>query len=83
MRTSIGCKNARNIKRIDNEERPLLQPLPDTRTTEYEEELARISLSIIWVMPVSFRSGRPKFAAVGTICSQPDMRFGFGVATRP
>jgi hypothetical protein len=31
-----GRKCARNIKRIDAE-RPLLQPLPDTRTTDYEK----------------------------------------------
>jgi hypothetical protein len=33
----IGRKNARNLKRIDAE-RALLQPLPDTRTADYEEE---------------------------------------------
>ena len=40
----IGRKNARNSKRIDAE-RPLLQPLPDTRTADYEEELVYVTSS--------------------------------------
>lgn len=40
----VGRKNARNIKRIDAE-RPLLQPLPDTRTADYEEELVYVTSS--------------------------------------
>jgi len=45
----IGCKNARNIKRIDAE-LPLLQPLPDTRTTDYEEELVYVTSSCGFVL---------------------------------
>lgn len=45
----IGRKNARNIKRIDAE-RPLLQPLPDTRTTDYEEELVYVTSSCGFVL---------------------------------
>jgi transposase InsO family protein len=44
-----GRKNARNIKRIDAE-RPLLQPLPDTRTTDYEEELVYVTSSCGFVL---------------------------------
>jgi hypothetical protein len=40
----VGRKNARNIKRIDAE-RALLQALPDTRTTDYEEELVYVTSS--------------------------------------
>ena len=40
----VGRKNARNIKRIDAE-RVVLQPLPDTRTTDYEEELVYVTSS--------------------------------------
>lgn len=40
----IGRKNARNLKRIDAE-RAVLQPLPDTRTTDYEEELVYVTSS--------------------------------------
>jgi transposase InsO family protein len=40
----VGRKNARNIKRIDAE-RAVLQPLPDTRTTDYEEELVYVTSS--------------------------------------
>ena len=40
----VGRKNARNLKRIDAE-RLLLQPLPDTRTSDYEEELVYVSTS--------------------------------------
>jgi len=40
----IGRKNARNLKRIDAE-RLLLQPLPDTRTSDYEEELVYVTTS--------------------------------------
>jgi transposase InsO family protein len=40
----VGRKNARNSKRIDAE-RPLLQPLPDTRTADYEEELVYVTSS--------------------------------------
>jgi transposase InsO family protein len=45
----IGRKNARNIKRIDAE-RPLLQPLPDTRTADYEEELVYVTSSCGFVL---------------------------------
>jgi hypothetical protein len=45
----IGRKNARNIKRIDAE-RPLLQSLPDTRTTDYEEELVYVTSSCGFVL---------------------------------
>ena len=38
----VGRKNARNIKRIDAE-RSVLQGLPDTRTTDYEEELVYVT----------------------------------------
>ena len=40
----VGRKNARNSKRIDAE-RALLQPLPDTRTADYEQELVYVSSS--------------------------------------
>ncbi len=40
----IGRKNARNLKRIDAE-RLLLQALPDTRTSDYEEELVYVTTS--------------------------------------
>jgi hypothetical protein len=40
----IGRKNARNLKLIDAE-RALLQPLPDTRTADYEEELVFVTSS--------------------------------------
>ena len=40
----IGRKNARNLKRIDAE-RAVLQPLPDTRTADYEEELVYVTSS--------------------------------------
>jgi transposase InsO family protein len=40
----VGRKNARNSKRIDAE-RPLLQALPETRTTDYEEELVYVTSS--------------------------------------
>ena len=40
----IGRKNARNLKRIDAE-RALLQPLPDTRTADYEETLVYVTSS--------------------------------------
>jgi hypothetical protein len=40
----IGRKNARNLKRIDAE-RAVLQPLPDTRTADYEEELVYVTTS--------------------------------------
>jgi hypothetical protein len=40
----IGRKNARNLKRIDAERRRL-QPLPDTRTSDYEEELVNVTTS--------------------------------------
>jgi plasmid stability protein len=40
----IGRKNARNLKRIDAE-RALLQPLPDRRTADYEEELVYVTSS--------------------------------------
>jgi transposase InsO family protein len=45
----IGRKNARNSKRIDAE-RPLLQPLPDTRTADYEEELVYVTSSCGFVL---------------------------------
>jgi hypothetical protein len=40
----IGRKNARNLKRIDAE-RLVLQALPDTRTSDYEEELVYVTTS--------------------------------------
>jgi transposase InsO family protein len=40
----IGRKNARNSKLIDAE-RGLLQPLPDTRTADYEQALVYVSTS--------------------------------------
>lgn len=40
----IGRKNARNRQRIDAE-RPVLQPLPDNRTADYEQELVYVSTS--------------------------------------
>jgi hypothetical protein len=40
----IGRKNARNLKRIDAE-RAVLQPLPDTRTADFEEELVYVTTS--------------------------------------
>ncbi len=40
----VGRKNARNSKRIDAE-RAVLQPLPDTRTADYEQELVYVSTS--------------------------------------
>jgi transposase InsO family protein len=40
----IGRKNARNSKRIDAE-RAVLQPLPETRTTDYEQALVYVSTS--------------------------------------
>jgi hypothetical protein len=40
----IGRKNARNRKRIDAE-RAVLQPLPDNRTADYEQELVYVSSS--------------------------------------
>jgi hypothetical protein len=40
----IGRKNARNLKCFDAE-RALLQPLPDTRTADYEEELVYVTTS--------------------------------------
>jgi hypothetical protein len=45
----VGRKNARNVKRIDAE-RPLLRPLPDTRTTDYEEELVYVTSSCGFVL---------------------------------
>jgi len=39
-----GRKNARNVKRIDAE-RALLQPLPDTRTCDYEQALVYVTSS--------------------------------------
>ncbi len=38
----VGRKNARNSKRIDAE-RAVLQPLPDTRTADYEQALVYVS----------------------------------------
>jgi len=40
----MGRKNARNLKLIDAE-RALLQPLPDSRTADYEEELVFVTSS--------------------------------------
>ena len=40
----VGRKNARNRKRIDAE-RAVLQPLPDTRTADYEHALVYVSSS--------------------------------------
>jgi len=40
----IGRKNARNRQRIDAE-RAVLQPLPDNRTADYEQELVYVSSS--------------------------------------
>ena len=40
----VGRKNARNSKRIDAE-RAVLQPLPNTRTADYEQELVYVSTS--------------------------------------
>jgi hypothetical protein len=40
----IGRKNARNSKRIDAE-RAVLQPLPETRTADYEQALVYVSTS--------------------------------------
>jgi hypothetical protein len=40
----VGRKNARNRLRIDAE-RALLQPLPDTRTADYEQELVFVTSS--------------------------------------
>src|ERR1700677_4261664 len=40
----VGRKNARNSKRIDAE-RAVLQPLPDTRTADYEQALVYVSAS--------------------------------------
>lgn len=40
----VGRKNARNRQRIDAE-RAVLQPLPDNRTADYEQELVYVSTS--------------------------------------
>ena len=62
----LGRKNARNIKRIDAE-RAVLQPLPDTRTADYEEELVYVTSSggfalrkVFYTVPSRLIGHRPR-----------------------
>jgi transposase InsO family protein len=62
----VGRKNARNIKRIDAE-RAVLQPLPDTRTADYEEELVYVTSSggfvlrkVFYTVPSRLIGHRPR-----------------------
>ncbi len=62
----VGRKNARNRQRIDAE-RAVLQPLPDNRTADYEQELVYVSTSggfvlrkIFYTVPSRLTRHRPR-----------------------
>jgi hypothetical protein len=62
----IGRKNARNRQRIDAE-RAVLQPLPDNRTADYEQELVYVSSSggfvlrkVFYTVPSRLIQHRPR-----------------------
>ena len=51
----VGRRNARNAKRLDLE-RPVLQPLPERRTTDYEETIVTVTSTSGFVLRKVFYS---------------------------
>ena len=64
----VGRRNARNAKRLDLE-RPVLQPLPERRTTDYEETIVTVTSTSGFVLRKVFNSVPSRISsAIGCAC---------------